>query len=38
MSGWYGDGVMVGYEIREPCYYGGYSDSPHVEHVYNPLW
>ncbi|RCV21873.1 hypothetical protein SEVIR_4G142000v4 [Setaria viridis] len=41
MGGWYVDGdgvgVMVGYEFREPCHYG-YSESPHVEHVYSPLW
>lgn len=43
MGGWYldvdgdGDGVMVGYEFREQCYYG-YSESPHVEQVYSPLW
>ncbi|KAF8754864.1 hypothetical protein HU200_011402 [Digitaria exilis] len=40
MCGWYvdGEGAMVGgYELREQCYYG-YSESPHVEHVYSPLW
>ncbi|KAF8746359.1 hypothetical protein HU200_013376 [Digitaria exilis] len=39
MCGWYvdGDGAMVGYEFREQGYYG-YSESPHVEHVYSPLW
>ncbi|CAD6339291.1 unnamed protein product [Miscanthus lutarioriparius] len=41
MGGWHvdsdGDGVMVGYEFREQCYYG-YSESPHVEQVYSPLW
>lgn len=39
MGGWYldGDGVMVGYEFREQCFYG-YSESPHVEQVYSPLW
>ncbi|CAL5038867.1 unnamed protein product [Urochloa decumbens] len=39
MGGWYvdGDGAMVGYEFREQCYYG-YSESPHFEHVYSPLW
>ncbi|CAN6216670.1 unnamed protein product [Urochloa humidicola] len=39
MGGWYGDGVVVGYEFREQCYYG-YSESPHFEHVYvySPLW
>ncbi|PAN23817.1 hypothetical protein PAHAL_4G120600 [Panicum hallii] len=39
MGGWYvdGDGLVAGYEFREQCYYG-YNDSPHVEHVYSPLW
>ncbi|CAL5053201.1 unnamed protein product [Urochloa decumbens] len=41
MGGWYvdgdGNGVMVGYEFRDQCYYG-YSESPHLEHVYSPLW
>ncbi|CAL5048138.1 unnamed protein product [Urochloa decumbens] len=39
MGSWYvdGDGVMVGYEFRDQCYYG-YSESPHLEHVYSPLW
>ncbi|CAN6163810.1 unnamed protein product [Urochloa humidicola] len=39
MGGWYvdGDGVVVGYEFREQSYYG-YSESPHFEHVYSPLW
>lgn len=41
MGGWYvdadGDGVMVGYEFREQCYYGS-CESPHVEQVYSPLW
>ncbi|WVZ79923.1 hypothetical protein U9M48_027446 [Paspalum notatum var. saurae] len=39
LGGWYvdGDGVMVGYEFREQCFYG-YSESPHVEQVYSPLW
>ena len=39
MGGWYvdGDGLVVGYEFREQCYYG-YNDSPHVERVYSPLW
>jgi len=39
MGGWYvdGDGLVVGYEFREQCYYG-YNDSPHVEREYSPLW
>ncbi|XP_062178461.1 uncharacterized protein LOC133883229 [Phragmites australis] len=39
MGGWYadGDGIMVGYEFREQCYYT-YGESPAVEQVYSPLW
>ncbi|KAJ1259457.1 hypothetical protein BS78_10G156900 [Paspalum vaginatum] len=40
MGGWYVDGngvIMAGYEFRDQ-YFHGYSESPHVEQVYSPLW
>uniref|UniRef100_A0ACD5ZZ90 Uncharacterized protein n=1 Tax=Avena sativa TaxID=4498 RepID=A0ACD5ZZ90_AVESA len=39
MGGWYvdGEGVVAGYEFREPCYYYTYSDGSAVEQVYSPM-
>lgn len=38
MGGWYvdGEGIVAGYEFREPCYYT-YSEGSVVEQVYSPL-
>ncbi|KAL5199749.1 hypothetical protein ABZP36_020952 [Zizania latifolia] len=44
MGGWCidGDGVVAGYEFREPCYYTYVAESSHVEQLqaysYSPLW
>ncbi|XP_047073831.1 uncharacterized protein LOC124683336 [Lolium rigidum] len=38
MGGWYvhGEGMVAGYEFREPCYYT-YGEASAVEQVYSPI-